>query len=95
MFGYSVEKVQEMSVRSLNAPPDLGIYSDKPTIKGIDGALEFLGAQGCEVGNNALREAVYYKKTLPRFKFGISIHFSERDLMQWVYAQRGLSRRGS
>lgn len=83
-----------MSVRTLNAPPDLSSYSEKPTIKGLDGALAFLASEGLDVGNNALTEAVYYKKALPRFKFGRYIHFSERDLMCWVYSQRGLSSRG-
>lgn len=83
-----------MSIRVLNAPPDLSSYSDKPTVMGIVGAQQFFQSQGFDVGRHALNEAVYYKKTLPRFKFGRYIHFSERDLMQWAYAQRGLSRRG-
>jgi hypothetical protein len=84
-----------MSVRALSASPDLSNYSDKPTIRGIAGAREFFASEGFDVGSHALNEAVYYKKTLPRFKFGRYIHFSKRDLMQWAYSQRGLSRRGS
>ena len=78
----------------LEAAPDLSSYNAKPTIKGIDGAQAFFATKGFDVGRNALIEAVYYRKTLPRFKFGRHIYFSERDLMNWVYSQRGISGRG-
>jgi hypothetical protein len=94
MWPKCIEKERDMTARALNAPPDLSSYSDKPTIKGIDGAQDFLKSQGLDVGHHALNDAVYYKKNLPRFKLGRYIHFSERDLMTWVYAQRGISRRG-
>lgn len=77
-----------MSVRASSVTPDLSRYNDKPTLKGIEGAQAFLESEGLDVGFNALRDAVFYKKVLPRFKFGRSLQFSERDVMRWVFSRR-------
>lgn len=74
-----------MSLRTI----DLNAYSDSPTVKGMDGAQQFLAEKGIDVAQNAISDAVYYKKTLERFKIGRAIHFSERELMRWVYSGRG------
>lgn len=71
------------------AAPDLSIWSEMPTIKGRKGPVKWIKENiGVEITENAVVEAVYYKKTLPRYRIGQTIYFSERDLVRWILSMK-------
>lgn len=71
----------------MSAPTKAINPSELPTIRGLQGASDYLNALGIEVTPTLVKAAVY-KNKLWSFKLGNKLFFSESDLLAWVTGER-------